>query len=91
VSLYGENEIALGYVSSSDGIEVDKTTIDLVFNLAPPTCVKDIRSFLGHTRFYCRFIKDFSKIAEPLPNLLAKDVPFHLSDECLEAFTKLKS
>jgi len=25
-----------------------------------------------------------------LSNLLAKDVPFHFSDECLEAFSKLK-
>ena len=67
--------------------EVDKTKIDLIVNLPPPTCVKDIRSFLGHARFYRRFIQDFSKIAKPL---LAKDVPFHFFDEYLKAFNKLK-
>jgi len=52
--------------------------------------VKKLRSFLGHAGFYRHFIRDFSKIAKPLSNLLAKDVPFHFSDECLEAFSKLK-
>jgi len=52
--------------------------------------VKDIRSFLGHTGFYRRFIRDFSKIARPLTNLLAKDVPFVFDDKCLIAWEKLK-
>ena len=47
-------------------------------------------SFLRHAGFYRRFIKDFSKIAKPLSNLLAKDVPFHFYEEYHEAFSKLK-
>ena len=49
-----------------------------------------MRSFLGHTRFYRRFIKDFSKIAKPLTQLLAKDVPFVFTDECHKAFYRIK-
>ena len=82
--------IILGHVISNDGIEVDKAKIDLIANLSPPTCVKDVRSFLGHAGFYHRFIQDFSKIAKPLSILPAKDVPFHFSEERVEAFTKLK-
>jgi len=52
--------------------------------------VKEVQSFLGHRGFYRHFIKDFSKIAKPLSNLLAKDVPFYFSEECYEAFPKLK-
>jgi hypothetical protein len=52
--------------------------------------VKGIRSFLGHARFYRRFIKDFSQITRPLTNLLAKDAPFEFTDECLKAFQILK-
>jgi len=59
-------------------------------NLPPTACVKQVRSFFGNASFYCRFIKDFSKLAKPLINLLAKDVPFHFSKECHMAFTKLK-
>jgi len=36
------------------------------------------------------FIQDFSKIAKPLTNLLAKYVPFHFFEECLKAFNRLK-
>ena len=69
--------IVLGHVISKDGIEVNKAKTDLIINLPPPTCVKEVRSFLGHAGFYRRFIKNFSKIAKPLSNLLAKDVPFY--------------
>ena len=41
-----------------------------------PTTVKGIRSFLGHVRFYRRFIKDFSKVSRPLCRLLEKDTKF---------------
>nr|XP_025652460.1 uncharacterized protein LOC112748438 [Arachis hypogaea] len=34
--------------------------------------------------------KDFSKVALPLSRLLQKDVEFDLSEECMEAFDKLK-
>jgi hypothetical protein len=40
--------------------------------------------------FYRRFIKDFSYIARPLTNLLAKDVPFKFDDACLNSFNILK-
>jgi len=73
-----KKEIVLGHVISSDSIKVDKTKIDLIVNLPPPSCVKDARSFLRHAGFYHRFLKDFSKIVKPLPNLLAEDIPFHL-------------
>ena len=52
--------------------------------------MKRIHSFLGHAGFYKQFIPDFSKIARPLTKLLAKDVPFVFSDDCLHAFEKLK-
>ena len=37
-----------------------------------------------------RFIKDFSQISKPLTNMLAKDVPFEFTDECLGVFHTLK-
>ncbi|KAH9792667.1 hypothetical protein KPL71_004223 [Citrus sinensis] len=37
-----------------------------------------------------RFIKDFSKIALPLCNLLQKDATFDFNEECQRAFKKLK-
>ena len=60
------------------GIEVDHAKIDVIEKLPPPTNVKGVRSFLGHARFYRRFIKDFSKISKPLCDLLAKDAIFFI-------------
>jgi len=82
--------IVLGHLVSERGIEVDKAKIDVIERLPPPVNVKGIRSFLGHAGFYRRFIKDFSQIARPLTNLLAKDAPFKFTDECLRAFEILK-
>ena len=38
-----------------------------------------------------RFIKDFSKVAKLLSNLLNKDVAFVFNEECMEAFNDLKA
>ena len=83
--------IVLGHIVSKNGIEMDKAKVELISNLPTPKCVRDIRSFLGHAGFYRRFIKDFSAIARPLCNLLAKDVPFTWSQACEAAFDKLKT
>ena len=45
---------------------------------------------MGYAGFYWRFIKDFSCIARPLKNLLAKDTPFNFDEDCLLAFYTLK-
>ena len=45
---------------------------------------------MGHAGFYRRFIKDFSKIAKPLTNLLAKEIQFVFDEDCLNAFCRLK-
>ena len=58
--------IVLGHSISERGIEVDREKIEVIANLSPLKCIKDIRRFLGYAGFYRRFIKDFSKIAKPL-------------------------
>ncbi|KAF8110672.1 hypothetical protein N665_0080s0007 [Sinapis alba] len=82
--------IVLGHKVSAAGIEVDKEKIEVITGLPPPSNVKDIRSFLGHAGLYRRFIKDFSKIAQPLTALFCKEVKFDFTPECLEAFKEIK-
>ena len=82
--------IVLGHIISKNGIEVNKSKIDLVRHLPSPTSVREVHSFLGHAGLYRRFIKDFSKIAQPLCRLLQKEVAFEFNEECEKAFKTLK-
>ncbi|XP_078148472.1 uncharacterized protein LOC144543896 [Carex rostrata] len=82
--------VVLGHVISAKGLEVDRAKIEVIEKLPPPTNVKGVRSILGHAGFYRRFIKDFSKIAKPLTNLLLKDAPFDFTQDCLDVFNRLK-
>ena len=83
--------IVLGHVISNKGIKVDKAKVKLISKLPPPTNVKTVRQFLGHAGFYKRFIKDFSKIAKPLCELLVKDTKFVWDGRCQKSFEELKS
>ena len=82
--------IVLGHRISVRGIEVDKSKIEVIEKLPPPSSVKGIRSFIGHAGFYRRFIKDFSWIAKPLSNLLVQRKPFDFDEQCVQAFSILK-
>ena len=81
----------MGHKILARGIEVDQAKIDIIEKLPPPSNVKGIRSFLGYAGFYKRFIKDFSKIARLLSNLLNKDIVFKFDEECSAAFQNLKN
>jgi len=83
--------IVLGHKISGKGIQVDQAKIEVIKKLPPPVNVKGVKSFLGHAVFYRRFIKDFSKIAKPLCNLLIKENEFNFDSECLDAFSLIKN
>ncbi|RVW66763.1 Retrovirus-related Pol polyprotein from transposon 17.6 [Vitis vinifera] len=82
--------IVLGHIISKKSIEVDKAKVQLIVKLPSPTTVKGVRQFLGHAWFYRRFIKDFSKLARPLCELLVKDARFIWDDRCQRSFEELK-
>lgn len=82
--------IIQGHKISSDRIEVDKAKLDAIKKLPPMNSTKDVRSFLGHVRFYRRLIKDFSKISKLMTKLLEKDTSFNFDNEYLLAFQLLK-
>jgi hypothetical protein len=80
----------LGYVISSEGIHTDPTKIDKVRDFPIPKNVTQLRGFLGLASYYRRFIKDFSKIANPLNKLLRKHATYQWTPEQQEAFEQLK-
>ncbi|XP_047258950.1 uncharacterized mitochondrial protein AtMg00860-like [Capsicum annuum] len=82
--------IALEHWISAKGVEVDRAKVKVIEKLPPPISEKGLRSFLGYAGFYRRFIKDFSKIENPLCKLLEKEAKFVFDDDFMKAFQCLK-
>ena len=82
--------VVLGNFIFADGIQVDPSKIKVIKNMPTPGTQKEVRSFLGHARYYRRFIENFSKLASPLFSLLMKDVQFTWNETCQTGFVKLK-
>lgn len=80
----------LGFIVSTSGIEVDPEKISAIANWKFPESIRGVQSFLGFCNFYRRFIKDFSRIAQPLVYLTHKDVPFRFTATCEDAFRTLQ-
>jgi hypothetical protein len=53
--------------------------------------VTEIRNFLGLAGYYRRFIKNFSKIAKPMTELLQNNTPYVWLDKCEASFQELKT
>ncbi|MCG8113688.1 MAG: RNase H-like domain-containing protein, partial [Candidatus Thiodiazotropha taylori] len=60
----------LGHVVSENGVETDPEKIEALASWPIPTNIKTLRSFLGFTGYYRRYIKDYAKIVKPLNDLL---------------------
>ncbi|XP_074265735.1 putative mitochondrial protein AtMg00860 [Silene latifolia] len=80
----------LGHVISREGVVVDPTKIEAVSKWVAPKNVAEIRSFLGLTGYYRRFVKDFSKIAGPLTSLIRTKNRFKWDGSCETTFLTLK-
>jgi len=86
--------IILGHRISGDGIKVDASKVEVISKILVPTSKTDVRSFLGFTWYYKRFIEEFiekfKKITSPLFKLLTKDCDFVWNFDCHKAFESLK-
>jgi hypothetical protein len=80
----------LGHIVCREGVLVDPTKVVVIVNMPPPTSAKKLRSMLGHTGYYRRFIRRYANITAPLENLLKKSEVFQWTPECDKAFDILK-
>src|SRR6266536_4669828 len=81
----------LGFIISTDGIEVDPNKITIVRDWKAPTTIKGVQSFLGFCNFYRRFIRNYGIIARPIVNLTRTGVKFIWTQACQDSFLKLKA
>jgi len=98
-----KNEVDfLGYTISQDGVKTNIDKIKAIAKFPIPKTLKDLRSFLGMTGYYRRFIRDYAKIAKPLTILLRGEegrisknkssrTAINLDKKAINAFEKLKN
>lgn len=91
----------LGHIITHNKITVDPEKVMTIRDYPMPTTLKQLRSFLGLSGYYRKFIKDYAKITKPLTihlrgengmvkaNQSAK-IPITLDDAALEAAEKIK-
>ncbi len=81
----------LGHVVSEKGISTDPDKTAAVTNFSIPRNIKDVRSFLGLTGYYRKFIPEYAHKAEPLFKTLRKDIIFYWGKDQQDSFAELKS
>ncbi|MBW0523713.1 hypothetical protein O181_063428 [Austropuccinia psidii MF-1] len=69
---------------------MDSSKFQQILNWPQPKNIKALQSFLGFTKFYCHFIKKYSKIISALTSLLKKDSPVIFNEEALSQFQIFK-
>lgn len=90
----------LSYIITEHGIKTNTKKTDAVTKLKPPKTIKELRSFLGMTGYYRKFVKDYAKIAKPLSKLLrgeegridknkSSKIKITLDEEALISFEEL--
>jgi len=64
--------------------------VEIISKISIPVFQRDGRSFLGFTRYYRRFIENFTKIASPLFKFLTKYCEFVWNFDYQKSFETLK-
>ncbi|KAF1333660.1 Pol protein, partial [Globisporangium splendens] len=90
--MFGVDEIpALGCFVGKNGVRPDPEKIKAINDWPAPTSQKDLRKFLGLATYLHGYLQNYAGIIRPLSSLLKKDVDWKWSDECQDAFVRVKS
>ena len=82
----------LDHVISEEGVSPLPSKIEAIKQIPVPTTVKEVRSFLGLSGNYRRFIKSYATISAPLTKLTSINANrFNWTSECQHAFYSLQT
>ena len=80
----------LGHVVGRDGVSTDLSKTEAVSAWPVPRSVAEVRSFLGLTSCFRRFIYEYAHIAKPLYELTESGKEFSWTEACDKAFCTLQ-
>ena len=81
----------LGFIVSRRGIELDPSKIKAIQELPPPKNKTEVMSLLGRLNYISRFIAQLTTTCEPIFKLLKKNATVEWTEECGEAFERIKN
>ena len=62
----------LGHIITPEGSKPNTKKIEAIIKYPPQKTQTEVRTYLGSTGFYKKFIKNYAKIAKPLSDILTK-------------------
>lgn len=84
---FGDSQVEyLGHLITGDGVLPSDYNIDKVKKFSVPANVDEVRSFLGLTGYYRKYVPNYASVAEPLTRLTKKKVSFSWGAEQQAAF-----
>ena len=84
--------VYLGHRVSNGKVRPEEVRVQAVMNFTWPRTKKQVRSFLGITGYYRKFIQNYASVASPLTDLTRKTQPSKVTwtPECATVFEQLK-
>ena len=84
--------VYLDHVVGNGSVKPMDRKVSAVKNFREPQTKKDVRSFLGLSGYYRKFVPNFSTVATPLSELTRKNMPKKViwTTKCDQAFLELK-
>ena len=81
----------LGYIVGEGKLKTDPSKIEAILKYTYPKTVKQVRSFLGATGWYRKFIEHYATISAPIVETTKKAKVFQFTEPAKTAFDNLKS
>ena len=80
----------MGYIVGGGELKIDPSKVEVILNWPTPMNVTEVRSFMGETQYWRKFIANLSLISAPLHALTSVKRGFQWGGSQQKAFNTLK-